>query len=150
MVICSLGSSATSTRLFGCFFLSILVSLLLSMMIDCFNDYVHACSLGIAVQIRTIGEPSLVFIALWFDFLWLLLKNYKIMLWKKKEFEDLKYLLVSFRLYFIIARNSLYICLYKLYVFFKILYKLCGIDCKKRELSLWVKRGRDRPNGHYE
>jgi hypothetical protein len=48
---------------------------------------------------------------------------------KKKEFEDLKYLLVSFRLYFIIARNSLYICLYKLDVFFKILYKLCGIDC---------------------
>jgi hypothetical protein len=72
------------------------------------------------------------------------------MLWKKIVFEDLKYLLVSFRLYFIIARNSLYICLYKLYVFFKILYKLYGIDCKKRELSLRVKRGRDRPNGHHE
>jgi hypothetical protein len=33
--------------------------------------------------------------------------KYKIMSWKKKEFEDLEDLLVSFRLYFIIAEDSL-------------------------------------------
>jgi hypothetical protein len=36
-------------------------------------------------------------------------EKYKIMSWKKKEFEDLEDLLVSFRLYFVIAGDSLYI-----------------------------------------
>jgi hypothetical protein len=53
------------------------------------------------------GESSLVFISLWFGFIRLPSEKYKIMLWKKKEFEDLEDLLVSFRLYFIIIRNSL-------------------------------------------
>ena len=63
--------------------------------------------LGIAAQIKTMGEPSLVFTDLWFDtfvmFLWLPSKKYKIMSWKKEEFEDLEDLLVSFRLYIVIT-----------------------------------------------
>jgi hypothetical protein len=31
------------------------------MMIDYFNSYTHARSLGIAAQIKIMGEPSLVF-----------------------------------------------------------------------------------------
>jgi hypothetical protein len=45
------------------------------------------------------GEPSLVFAGLWSDtsiiFLRLPSEKYKIVLWKKKEFEDLDDLLVS-------------------------------------------------------
>jgi hypothetical protein len=52
-------------------------------------------------------EPSLVFSGQWFSFIRLPSKKYKIVSWKKKEFEDLKNLLVSFRLYFVIARDSL-------------------------------------------
>jgi hypothetical protein len=51
-------------------------------------------------------EPSLVFTGLWFGFIRLPSEKYKIILWKKKEFEDLKDLL-SFRLYFVIAGDSL-------------------------------------------
>jgi hypothetical protein len=68
---------------------------------------VCACSLGIAAQIKIMGESSLVFIGLWFGFIRLPSEKYKIMSWKKKEFEDLEHLLVSFRVYFIIARDSL-------------------------------------------
>jgi hypothetical protein len=53
------------------------------------------------------GEPSLVFSGLWFGiYLRLPLGKYKIVLWKKKEFEDFKDLLVSFRLYFVIVEVS--------------------------------------------
>jgi hypothetical protein len=60
------------------------------------------------------GELLLVFTILWFDiycmsFLRLLLKKYKIMSEKKKEFEDLDDFLVSFRFYFIIVEESSYI-----------------------------------------
>jgi hypothetical protein len=79
------------------------------MVIDYFNGCTRACSLGIADQIKIMGEPSLVFLGQWFGFIRLPSEKYKIMLWKKKEFEDLKYLLISFRLYFVIARDSLYI-----------------------------------------
>lgn len=52
-------------------------------------------------------EPSLVFTDLWFDiYLGLLSEKYKIVSWNKKEFEDLKDLLVSFRLYFVIIEVS--------------------------------------------
>jgi hypothetical protein len=43
----------------------------------------------------------------WFSFIPLPSKKYKIMSWKKKEFEDLEDLLVSFRLYFVIAGDNL-------------------------------------------
>jgi hypothetical protein len=36
------------------------------------------------------GEPSLVFTGLWFGFIRLPSEKYKIMSWKKKEFEDLE------------------------------------------------------------
>jgi hypothetical protein len=80
---------------------------LLPMLIDYFNGSVRARSLGIAAQIKIMGEPSLVFTCLWFSFIRLPSEKYKIMSWKKKEFEDLKDLLVSFRLYFIIIGDSL-------------------------------------------
>jgi hypothetical protein len=48
------------------------------------------------------------------------------MSWKKKEFEDLEDLLASFRLYFVIAGDSLYISL------LCTLINICGIDCKKK------------------
>jgi hypothetical protein len=55
----------------------------------------RACSLGIAAQIKIMGETSFVFPGLWFcNYLRLPPEKYKIMSWKKKEFEDLKDLLV--------------------------------------------------------
>jgi hypothetical protein len=50
----------------------------------------------------------LVFTGLWFGiYLGLPSEKYKIVSWKKKEFEDLENLLVSFRLYFVIVKDSL-------------------------------------------
>jgi hypothetical protein len=49
------------------------------------------------------GEFSLVFSDLWFGFYRQLpQEKYKILLWNKKEFEDLENLLVYFALYFVI------------------------------------------------
>jgi hypothetical protein len=79
------------------------------MLIDYFNNCARARSLGIVAQIKITGEPSLVFIGLWFGFIQLPSKKYKIMSWKKKKFEDLEGLIIFFRLYFIIAEDSLYI-----------------------------------------
>jgi hypothetical protein len=86
------------------------------MVIDYFNGCVRARSLGIAAQIKIMGEPSLVFTGLWFGFLQLSLEIYKIVSWKKKEYEDLKDLLVSFRCYFIIDEDSL--CISTIYYLF--------------------------------
>jgi hypothetical protein len=58
------------------------------MFIDYFNGCARERSLGIAAQIKIMGEPSLVFTGLWFGSIWLPSVKYKIMLWKKKEFED--------------------------------------------------------------
>jgi hypothetical protein len=77
------------------------------MVIDYFNGCARARSLGIAAQIKIMGEPSLVFSGHWFNFIQLPSKKYKIMSWKKKKFEDLKDLLVSFKLNFVIAGDSL-------------------------------------------
>jgi hypothetical protein len=77
------------------------------MLIDYFNGCARARSLGIAAQIKIMGEPSLVFTGLWFGFIRLPSENYKIISWKKKEFEDLEDLIVSFRLYLVIAEDSL-------------------------------------------
>jgi hypothetical protein len=82
---------------------------LLPMLIDYFNGCARARSLGIAAQIKIMGELSLVFTGLWFGFIRLPSEKYKIMSWKKKEFEDLEDLLISFRLYFVIAGDTLYI-----------------------------------------
>jgi hypothetical protein len=83
-------------------FPGILVLVFLPMVIDYFNGCVRACSLCITTQIKTIGEPSLIFSGLWFCiYLRLAPEKYKIVSWKKKEFEDLKDLLVSFGFYLI-------------------------------------------------
>jgi hypothetical protein len=54
------------------------------MLIDYFNGCARARSLGIAVQIKIMREPLLVFTGLWLDFIRLPSKKYKIMSWKKK------------------------------------------------------------------
>jgi hypothetical protein len=77
------------------------------MLIDYFNSCARARSLGIAAQIKIMGELSSVFIGLWFGFIRPPSEKYEIISWKKKEFEDLEDLLVSFRLYFIIVEDSL-------------------------------------------
>jgi hypothetical protein len=66
------------------------------------DSCMRACSLGIAAQIKIMGDPSLVFSGLYFDiYLRLPPRKYEIMSWKKKEFKDLVVLLISFGLYFI-------------------------------------------------
>jgi hypothetical protein len=83
------------------------VLVLLPIWIDYFNGYARTRSLGIAARIKILGEPSLVFIGFWFGiYLGLPSEKYKIVSWRKKEFEDLKNLLVSFRIYFVIVKNS--------------------------------------------
>jgi hypothetical protein len=77
------------------------------MWIDYFNGCTRARSLGIAAQIKIMGESLLVFTGLWFGiYLGLPSEKYKIVSWKKKKFEDLEDLLVSFRLYFVIVKDS--------------------------------------------
>jgi hypothetical protein len=84
------------------------VLILLPIWIDYLNGCACARSLGIAAQIKIMEEPQLVFIGLWFCiYLGLPSEKYKIVSWKKKEFEDLEDLLVSFRLYFVIIKDSL-------------------------------------------
>jgi hypothetical protein len=52
-----------------------LVLILLPMLIDYFNGCAHACSLGIAIKIKIMGEPLFVFTDLWFDFIRLISKK---------------------------------------------------------------------------
>ena len=110
MVVHTLSSRATSTRWFGYRSLGILMLVLLSMLVDYFNGCARAHSLGIAAQIKIMGEPSLILSGLWFDiyvmFLWLPSEKYKIRLWKKKSLKISKIFLFSFTLYFVIARDS--------------------------------------------
>jgi hypothetical protein len=61
-------------------------------------------------------ESLLVLSCQWFGFIGLSSEKYKIMSSKKKEFEDLEDLLVSFRLYFVIAGDSL--CISTMYYLF--------------------------------
>jgi hypothetical protein len=49
----------------GYFALAMLVLILLPMWINYFNGCTRAYSLGIAAQIKIMGEPSLVFTDLW-------------------------------------------------------------------------------------
>jgi hypothetical protein len=82
MVIRILGSLATSTWLFG-LFPGILVLILSPILVDYFNGYVRARSLGIAAQIKNMGAPLLVFLGIWYDIcaiiFWLPSEKYKIM-----------------------------------------------------------------------
>jgi hypothetical protein len=64
MVIRTLSSPTTSTKLFGYFFSIILVLVLLPMLIGYFNGWTRACSLDVAAQIKITRELSLVFICL--------------------------------------------------------------------------------------
>jgi hypothetical protein len=65
------------------------------MWIDYFNGCSRARSLGIAAQIKIMGEPPLIFTGLWFGiYFGLPSEKYKIVSWKKKEFKDIKDLLV--------------------------------------------------------
>jgi hypothetical protein len=77
------------------------------MLIDYFNGCAHACIISIAAQIKIMGEPLLLFLSLWFGIrLRLPPGKYKIVSWKKKEFENFKDLLVSFGLYFVVVKVS--------------------------------------------
>jgi hypothetical protein len=87
------------------------------MVIAYFNGCVHAHNLGTAAQIKIMGEPLLVFTGLWFGFLRLPSEIYKIVSWKKKEYEDLEDLFVSFRRYFVIDEDSL--CISIMYYLFQ-------------------------------
>jgi hypothetical protein len=90
---------------------------LLPMLDDYYNGCACARSLDTAAKIKIMGELSLVFTGLWFDthilFMWLSLKKYKIVLWKKNDYEDLDDLLVFFRLCFVIAEDSS--CIFTVY-----------------------------------
>jgi hypothetical protein len=86
------------------------------MVIDYFNGCVRARSLDVVAQIKIMENLVLVFTGLWFGFLRLPSEIYKIVLWKKKEYKELKDLLVSFRRYFVIDEDSLYIS--TMYYFF--------------------------------
>jgi hypothetical protein len=108
------------------------VLILLPILIDYFNCCGCARSLGIAAQIEIMGEHSLVFTGLWFGFIRLPSEKYKIMSWKKKEFEDLEDLVVSFRLYFVIAQ-----LMYIYHVLFTLI-NIYGIDCQKK--PIWSRR----------
>jgi hypothetical protein len=87
------------------------------MLDDYSNGCARALSLGTAAKIKIMGEPSLVLTGLWFDthalFMRLPSEKYKIESWKKNDYEDLDDLLVSFRLRFVIAEDSL--CIFTMY-----------------------------------
>jgi hypothetical protein len=53
-------------------------------------------ALALRLELKLWGEPSLVFTGLWFGLIRLPSEKYKIMSWKKKEFEDLEDLLFHF------------------------------------------------------
>jgi hypothetical protein len=107
------------------------------MLIDYFNGCARAHGLGIAAQIKIIGESLLVFTGLWFGiYLGLPSEKYKIVSWEKKEFEDFKDLLVSFRLYFVIVKDSS--CISTIYYFFTI--NICDINCQKKYKYLKEKK----------
>jgi hypothetical protein len=80
------------------------VLVLLSMLDEYSNGCVRTYSLGTAVKIKIMKKPSLVFICLWFSthvlFMQLPSKKYKIVPWKKNDFEDLDDLVVYFRFFF--------------------------------------------------
>jgi hypothetical protein len=98
-------------------FPEILVLILLPMLDYYSNGCVRARSLSIAAKIKIMGELSLVFTDLWFDTYVLLMRlsseKYKFAPWKKKDFEDLDDLLVSFLLRLVIAEDNS--CIFTMY-----------------------------------
>jgi hypothetical protein len=90
-------------------FPEILVLVLLPILDDYSNGCARARSLGTTAKIKIMREPSLVFTGLWFGgvlFMRRPSEKYKIASWKKKGFEDLDDLLVSFRLFFVIDEDG--------------------------------------------
>jgi hypothetical protein len=87
------------------------------MLDDYTNGCAHAYSLDTAAKIKIMGEPSLIFTGLWFGthilFMRVPSEKYKIASWEKNDYKDLNYLLVSFRLHFIIAEDRL--CIFTIY-----------------------------------
>jgi hypothetical protein len=83
-------------------FPGILVLVLLPKVIDYFNGCARARSLGIAAQIEIMREPLFVFLGQWFGFIRLPSEKYKIISWKKKEFEDLKDSLCISTMYYLL------------------------------------------------
>jgi hypothetical protein len=77
-----------------------LVLILLPMLIDYFNGCARTRSIGIAAQIKIMGEHSLVFTGLWFGFIWLSLKNTKLCHERRKSLKTSK--ICSFLLNFIL------------------------------------------------
>jgi hypothetical protein len=67
-----------------------------------------ARSLGIAAEIKIVGETSLVFSDLWFG-TYLRPPNVQDYVMEEERFKDLKDLLVSFGLYFVIVEVRSYI-----------------------------------------
>ena len=81
----------------------------------------RARNLGIAAQTKIMGESSSVFSGLWFSICFRLPSDkYKIVSWRKEEFEDLDDFLVSFRLYFVIVRVSS--CISTMYYLLLLIY----------------------------
>jgi hypothetical protein len=80
------------------------------MLVDYFDGCPHACSLGIAAQIKNMEAPLLVFAGIWNDIcaiiFWLPSEKYKIVSWKKKSLNTSKISSFSFRHYFVIAGDS--------------------------------------------
>jgi hypothetical protein len=77
-------------RLFGLLFPGILVLVLLPMVIDYFNGCTRARSLGIAAQIKIMGEPSVVFSDHWFNLFGYLLKNTRLCHGRRKSLKTSK------------------------------------------------------------
>jgi hypothetical protein len=88
IVIRTLDSSVMSTKLFGYFALIYLCWYSCRCWLT--TLIVARVHVTLTARIKIIGEPSLVFTGLRFGFIRLPSKKYKIMSWKKKEFEDVK------------------------------------------------------------
>jgi hypothetical protein len=110
MVICTLGSLAASTRLFGIFSLEYWCwysyrCWLIVLMAAC----VHV-ALALRLKYKNMGAPLLVFAGIWYDIyaiiFWLPSEKYEIVSWKKKSLKTSKISSFSFRLYFVIVGVS--------------------------------------------
>ena len=128
--------SATSTKRFGCFSLKYwwwysCRYLLITLTAVC----VHL-ALPLRLKIKVMGEPSLVFTGICVDIyvtFQLPSEKYKIVSWKKKEFEDIEDLLFSFWLYFVIVEVSS--CIYTMYYLLLQIYMVLIV---KKNLKLYV------------
>jgi hypothetical protein len=77
-----------------------LVLILLPMLIDYFNGRARERSIGITAKFKIMGEPSSVFIGLWFGFIWLPYKNTRLCPERRQSLKTSK--ICSFLLDFIL------------------------------------------------